>query len=323
MDGEGSERRDVHGVRAGTAVVSWFHRNPALSNQHCPYCGRHVGAGSTLASGKEHLIARRMGPAGGFSDPTAFNFHFRACDPCNSEKSGLEDHVAAVTLLTSPGREDAAVNAEAQRKAANSYDPRHKGKPVGEVVNEMSVQTGGMFTFGLISPAQLDRDKVKLLAFRHIQGLFALVTSEDPRAVETTRILPGDHFGFYGLYPHRDWGNPQLLEAARRAADIPPIAWVTTANGFFRAILRREDPPGAPWFWALEWNKSVRLTGWIGDPETPPPVFVDLPDPGWKVIPQPDGSITRYRLEVPLGDAEDELFIHAEDLGDPVTEPGA
>ena len=92
--------RDVFGTHKGTGTVSWFHRNPALSNQYCHYCRRLVGASSTLDSEKEHLVARNMG-------------------------------------------------------------------------------------------AQLDRDKIKLLAFRHIQGLFSLLTSENPRVVETTRLLPG------------------------------------------------------------------------------------------------------------------------------------
>lgn len=303
------ERRPVYGVRRGTGVITWFHRNPARSNPYCLYCGRLVGEGSTLASDVEHLIARKMTPPGAFADPSAFNFLFRACCDCNSEKAGLEDHVSAVTLLTSPGRADAAVDAEARRKAANSYDPRHRGKPVGEVINETSVSIGSMFTFNMVSPAQLDREKSKLLAFRHIQGLFALVTSEDPSVRETTRILPGDYFGYFGLFPHRDWGNPQLLEIARRAAEIPEIAGISTANGFFRAVLRREDSPGLPWFWALEWNKSVRLVGWIGDPQAPPATFTDLPDPGWQGwIPQADGSRIRTRQEVPLDEAEDLLF---------------
>jgi hypothetical protein len=300
--------RDVFGARKGTGTVSWFHRNPALSNQHCLYCGRLVGAGSTLDSDKEHLVARNMGPPGGFADPDAFNFHFRACRDCNKEKAGLEDHVAAVTLLTSPGREDAAVDAAARRKAANSFDPRHKGKPVGEVTNNMTVKMGRMFTFGLVSAAQLDRDKVKLLAFRHIQGLFSLVTSEDPREVETTRLLPGDHFGFFGTYPHQDWGNPQLIEIARRAEVVPELGWLTTGNGYFRAILRREDPPGSPWFWALDWNKSLRLVGWIGDSENPPEIFTDLPDAGWHTTRHEGGGFTRFRQEIPLGETADLLF---------------
>jgi hypothetical protein len=308
VGGDIDEPRDVHGRRKGTEAITWFHKNPALSNQYCLYCARLVGAGSQLFSDKEHLIARRMVPPDGFSDPAAFNFLFRACRNCNKEKADLEDHISAVTLLTSPGRADEAVDAAARRKAANSFDPRQKGKPIGEVRNTTTVKMGGIFTFELVSAAQLDRDKVRLLALRHIQGLFALTTSEDPRASETSKVLPPRHFGFLGHYPHRDWGNPQLLEVVRRAGSLPQIAAITTANGYFRCVLRREDPIGSPWFWALEWNKSVRLAGWIGDPQAPPPIFADLPDAGGLVTRHEGGGFTRFRRETPLGDEADLLF---------------
>jgi hypothetical protein len=120
--------------------------------------------------------------------------------------------------------------------------------------------------------------------------------------------LPPEHFGFFGHFPYRDWGNPQLLEAARRAASVPDVIAVTTANGYFRCALRRAEPEGSPWFWALEWNRSLRLVGWIGDPAAPPPIFADLPDPGWHTTHQPDGRFTRFRQEVPLEEDDDILF---------------
>jgi hypothetical protein len=170
------------------------------------------------------------------------------------------------------------------------------------------VKVGGIFTFGLVSPAQLDRDKVALLAFRHIQGLFAMVTSSDPRRTESTRVLTDSHFGYFGSYPHRDWGNPQLVEISRRAQDLPRRVEIVTASGYFRCALRRADPEGSPWFWALEWNKSLRLTGWIGDPQAPPPVFRDLPALDWIGLGERGGARTRYRLEIPLAETDDLLF---------------
>jgi hypothetical protein len=120
--------------------------------------------------------------------------------------------------------------------------------------------------------------------------------------------LSGDYFGFFRAYPHRDWGNPQLLEVARRAAAVPVVTWITTANGYFRCVLRREALPSSPWFWALEWNKSLRLVGWIGVPTTVPPIFADLPDIGWHTTLHPGGGFTRFREEVKLGDIDDLLF---------------
>jgi hypothetical protein len=32
----------------------------------------------------------------------------------------------------------------------------------------------------------------------------------------------------------------------------------------FKAVIRRHDVPEGEWFWALEWNKSVRVAGGAG-----------------------------------------------------------
>lgn len=297
----------VFGVRRGSAAITWFHRNPALSNQHCLYCGAFVGVGSEIESDKEHLIARRLIPRGLMQGPNAFNLIFRACCLCNSEKARIEDRISAVTLLTSPGRDDPAVDAEALRKAAASFDARHR-KPVLEVRNDMRLNFGDMISMTMTSPAQLDRRDIHELAFRHIQGLFALITSRDPRRSDQMRLLIPEHFGVFGSWPYRDWGSTPLLEISRRAYGLPRLAEITSADGFFRAALRRERP-GVPWFWALEWNQNLRVTGWIGDRRAS--LFEDLPELGWK----PMGEGWRMREEIALPEtAEDLLF-------DPVTSP--
>lgn len=277
---------DPYGTRRGTAVINWFHRNPAVSNQHCLYCGRFVGAGALLESDKEHLIARRFPPVGLMAAPDAFNLIFRACCDCNGEKAAIEDRVSAVSLLTSPGREDPLVDADARRKAARSIDLRHN------------------------APAQLSRLDAERLAFRHIQGLFSLLTSTDPRRPEMMRLLPLRHFGVFGLWPYADWGNPQLLAIAEHTYALPRLAEFTTADGFFRTAMRRQAP-GQPWLWALEWNQNFRVVGWIGERETPPSIFSDLPAPARRER-APD---LRSFRQTPLAEiAEDLLF-------DPVSDP--
>ncbi|MES2032533.1 MAG: hypothetical protein V4466_00015 [Pseudomonadota bacterium] len=282
--------------------MSWFHRNLSLSNQHCLYCGEYVGVGASVESDKEHLINRRIAAPGLMANPQAFNFIFRACRRCNAEKADIEEHISAVTLLTSPGREDPVIDAAARSKAAASFDRRHR-LPIGEVRNNLSIAMGPV-TFGMVSAAQADPEAIRLLAFRHVQGLFSLCTSPDPRHSETTRLLSGDKFGFFAAYPYRDWGNPRLLEIARRTQDYARLAEITTADGFFRAALR-PGAQGSPWFWALEWNQNLRVVGWIGDPLTPADAFQDLPPLTWHRI----SSTHRIREETPLAeDAEDLLF---------------
>lgn len=291
----------VFRARRARGCVVWFHRSLRHSNQHCLYCGGFVGEGG-IESDKEHLIGRRMTPRGLMADPTSFNFIFRACRPCNAAKAALEDQVAAVTLLTSPGREDPKVDADARRKASSSIDRRHR-LPVDEVRNEMKISIGGIFTFTTVAPAQLPQAVIKALAFCHVQGLFSLATSSDPTTTLGTRLLPWAEFGFFGSWPYRDWGNPQLIEIAHRAHAMDRVAEITTADGFFRAALRK--PPGqGPWFWALEWNQNYRVSGWIGNPNEAPPVYRDLPDAGWKVV----DERTRMRHERPLDEAEPDLL---------------
>jgi hypothetical protein len=250
-----------------------------------------------------------MVPTNSFADPLAFNFIFRACTDCNNEKARLEDHISAVTLLTSPGRtETADIDEEAKRKASNSFDPRQRGLRIADVRQDSSVERGGIFTFGLVAGPQPDPRQVALLAFRHVQGLFSLSTSADPLIAESTRLLPANHFGIFGHYAHRDWGNPQLVEISRRARSIPSVVDVTTATGYFRCALRRGAASGSPWFWALEWNKSLRVTGWIGDSKAPPAIFSNLPSLDWQDLRTQSSSRTRIRRETPLAKRDDFLF---------------
>ena len=150
----GAAGRNIFGRKPGRAAITWFHAARGSRTNTCLYCTRYVGEGSPIPSDKEHLIGRRMPPPGGFSDPAAFNFMFRACCECNAEKAALEDHVSAVTLLTSPGRgEDPKVDEVARRKGEKSFDPRHGRKPVGEIRNNVEVKMGGVFTFNFVSAA--------------------------------------------------------------------------------------------------------------------------------------------------------------------------
>lgn len=309
---EDSDQEPVFGARPGSGAVVWFHPNSKRSNQNCLYCGEFVGEGSEVASDKEHLIGRRMVPVGSMADAAAFNLIFRACVVCNREKAALEDHVSAVTLLSSAGRsEDARIDELARRKGANSFDPRHPGMPLASIRHQHEIKGdlhGASISFGLISGPQADRRKVEELAFRHIQGLFTLVTSENPRFPETTRLLPWDQFGLFGCFPLRDWGNPQLKTIAERVHNLPRQVEIATAGGYFRAALR-PGPDGSPWFWALEWNASFRLLGWVGDKTIKPDVFENLPEHQWVHSESlPNNGVRRMRLQTPLREDEPDLL---------------
>jgi hypothetical protein len=285
----------------------WFHRTLAKSNHYCLYCSRFLADGA-VPSNEEHVIGRSFVPDGSFGLGQEFNFIFRACMECNSEKATAERHVSSVTLFLSPGRAEAPeVDSLARRKASRDYHPIEKGKVVAQAFSQMSVEFAGpgfRTDFSLVGPPRLDPSSVKLLAFRQTQAFFSLVTSRAPQTLKGTWLLPIAHWWYAGFFPHSDWGNSWLSELARRVRGWEAPAEITTAGGFFRALLMRDKERTGEWFWALEWNKSVRVIGGIAGPGAQPRVFNDLPALGWRVV----DLGTRVRVERPLEEGDDDLF---------------
>lgn len=286
-----------------TGPMRWFHTDPARSNQYCPYCGAFVGAGSVIPSDKEHLIGRRFVPTGSL-DEGAFNFIFRSCKECNHRKGRAERHVSSITLFTSPGRaEDSRIDAIARRKASRDYHPDKKGVLVEDAGERPSVKfrAGPMSVrVEFVSAPQLNQFEAQTLACYHVMALFALVTTKNCRVKEACRILPPPQLLHFGYFGHGDWGNPHLAEISQRVQAWPCYANVATANGYFRAIMRRGEKW---WFWALEWNRSVRVVGAIAGEDEMPDIFQNLPPLKWVAFPT-----GRIREERPLGDAPDTLF---------------
>lgn len=299
---------DVHGSRANQPTV-WYARQLARSNQWCPYCSRLVGVGSELASDKEHLIGRNFVPTGSLANG-AWNFIFRACRDCNALKAEEERHISSVTLFTSTGRtDDANLDALAVRKASMDFHPDHRGVPVVDAWVESRVEvplgSGGKLTLNLVGPPQLNADYVRLLATRQVQALFTLIATEDPRVIEKMKVLPADRVILFGSFNHLDWGNPQLLELERRTKEWQCCLNASSASGYFKAILRRPPRDELGWFWALEWNLSLRIVGAIFDASATPGWFQGLPELPWSRSRDGKG---RIRTETPLAEEEDTLF---------------
>ncbi len=274
-------------------LISWFHRNRNRGNSHCLYCGRQV----TEDSNKEHVIARNFVPAGSFCE-NDFNFLFCACRSCNSSKADDERHVSSITLVNSPARaEDSLVDATAVRKANGDYHPDKPGTKIGDscenrkVLLKQSPQLN--VSMGFVSPPQINMDCVKRLALRQVQALFSLVTTSD---IRMPTLLPPASFRFFKCYAVDDWGNPQLKELAKRVEPMRSHVNIKTASGFVKALLRRNE--NSEWFWALEWNKYLRVTGALTQPSTPPPdLFEDLPVLKWG---RTACGEYRYREEIPF-----------------------
>jgi hypothetical protein len=295
---------EVCGKRTGE-VVSWFHKDPARSNRHCLYCSAPVGATPDAEpSNKEHLIGRNLVPTGTLA--TGFNFHFRARRECNARKGNAERHVSSVTLFNSPARvQDPHVDAIAARKGEKDFHPARKGVRVQDASHRIALQ-GSMGTLSIssdmVAPPQLIENAVRLLTFNQIQGLFTLYTTEDYLNPTTYSLLSSEHWRFFGIYGHGDWGNAQLCEIADRVREWPVRARIDTASGYFRACLRRSPDENGPWHCGLEWNKSLRVFGAISHPNDP--LFENLPELNWARI----SGNARLRLETREPEDFDGLF---------------
>lgn len=283
-------------------TISWFAPSLDNSNACCIYCGKLLRGTNPTESDKEHLIARNFVPIGTMNDQP-FNFLFRTCRPCNARKASAERHVSSVTLFNSPGRfENTKVNEIATRKGKGDFHPKKQGVLIEDAHEHTSLTTsfGQMsIKFGMVAPPQLDRDLVREVAFSHIQGLFTLICTEDYLDPLKMRFLPENQFIWFGSYTHDDWGNPQSVEIANRVCNWDCLANIESAQGYFKAIMRRSTEG---WFWALEWNRQLRLIGGIGG--TCMKLFEGLPSEGW--VPTPQGKM---RQNVPLDTKDDNLFV--------------
>lgn len=105
----------------------------------------------------------------------------------------------------------------------------------------------------------------------------------------------------------RDWGNVTM-----RAFMAETLTWdlrlhLVTADGFFKATTRRH-PEANLWSWALEWNYSTRLTGFVGDRSLAETIVRKWPPEVRKVIFDRPGTSLHYSSEIALREEEDTLF---------------
>lgn len=293
--------------------VTWFHRDPAKSNQHCLYCGSFVGKGSSISSNKEHLVGRDFVPTGTLDRGNKFNFIFRACESCNQEKSKIERHISSVTIFNSVARSESdEVNSIAARKGSKDYHPSKKGVLVQDTIEKHKLTFGEnsriRMSFELVSPPQPNEHYMPHLAFRHVQGIFSLITTKNPLEAAQTNLLTAHNYFYFAAINMADWGNPQVVAVIERTKDWACLANIDAADGFFKVTMKKNEGKNGEWFWALEWNKSYRVLGGIYHPDQTPPVFDDLPALNWQEVGIHDGANVRFREEIPLSEEQDILF---------------
>lgn len=262
----------------------------------------------------------------------SWNLIVRACRDCNAEKAKLEDDISAITMFNQVG-DDPRLTAETERKtgrATRGAISNSTGRPVSQSDESITVKShqqhvilqGGMHTvtgdhlsfapidahmdFGaqLVGPPQIDPPRIEALAQFHIKAMIYFL---DQKAGGVFLAAPGNRdvaIMMVNHAPRQDWGNAHQTSFRDQMSSWPlRRILVHAASGYFRCVIR--DMPKAPLMaWALEWNKSYRTIGYIGQADflhkeagkLTPPTFHQL------------NATDRYRREECLDESADTLF---------------
>jgi hypothetical protein len=164
---------------------------------------------------------------------------------------------------------------------------------------------GMKMRFNLWGPPQVDRDRVRQLAWCQLRAIFYWLTYD-----ETTRRGGFWQGPFCQLLESMkaDWGNPVHLSFMRVVSKWEPrLVSSTVAQGFFKVAIRRH-PSASCWSWALEWNHNLRVVGFFGDSEAYKRVAAGLSKLELQQVPTSDGQKLAVRTGVPLSEGDDLLF---------------
>lgn len=269
-----------------------------LRNSTCVYCRIKLGPGQKRT--KEHVIGRDFVPEVDFNHQ--WNLIVNACEACNNEKSDLEGELGALSMQPDVfGRfahDDERLARQAKRKGCGAVSAR-TGKPIAESQERLTVKgqlmEGATVTFGFVGPPQPSRGRVVRLAEMHLLA-FCYLVSYDRQTQQgggpTGVILPLS-IAFKG-----DWGNAVLRSFQDQVTEWPFRVHALAADGYFKLFIRRKEGSEL-WGWALEWNRNLRLAGFLGEEAAVREVVASLP---------PLRDKRGYREDVPLPEDEDRLF---------------
>lgn len=278
-----------------------------LRNVVCPYCGCDLSAENST---KEHVVGRRFVPKGKLNGH--WNLILNACELCNNRKADLENDISAITLHPQHGEAhpdyDVEARAEAQRKAANAISRRTK-KPVKDSHEKMKFNVpfgpNASFNFDFTSPPQIDESRAFELARLQLAGFFYWITYQHHE--ERGYWWTG---GYHPLIMVRraDYGNCVIVDFAEAVLGWEPRVMGHTADGYYSVCIRRH-PTAECWSWAMQWNGSTRLVGFLGDRDVAKAVVDSLRPLQMHHQDLGNGDFVRFRYEVPLAHEDDRLFV--------------
>jgi hypothetical protein len=246
-----------------------------------------------------------------------WNLIARACDECNGYKSDLEDDLSAISMtaiVSEAHQVDEALQREGRRKAAGSKS-RRTGKVVADSREELKIAFplygGAVAALTMTAPPQADQSRLFELARLHVIAFMYWLTY-DP-ATRCGRFIRG---GFRPvIYALRsDWGNARFRAFMSAVVDWEPRLLGDAASGYYRTAIRKH-PTAACWSFAMEWNKNIRVAGFLGDETEIQNLVAALPRLKVMVIDRNEGEFTSVRTECPLNEADDQMFCWSSDPG--------
>jgi hypothetical protein len=204
--------------------------------------------------------------------------------------------------------DDSMLRIDSARKGAGSKS-RLTGKAVRDSWTTQkwggSISPGFDISAAFIVPPRPQSDRVLQLAHLQLSALFYWLTY-DPTA-ERGGFWVGEGVATNIAFK-RDWGNNQQVSFMRSILAWEHRLHVIAADGFFKAVIRRH-PDAECWAWGLEWNHNLRLIGLFGESNAIQEFTSRLMPLSGTIIPNAAGSLSRLRVEVPLSESEDTLFV--------------
>ena len=114
-----------------------------------------------------------------------------------------------------------------------------------------------------------------------------------------------------GAFQKNDWGNSLLVSFSQNVKDWEMrLHAENTANGYYKVLIKK-NPDAKLWSWAIEWNKSTRVFGFLGEENEAQNAKrnLDFEDFGpW--ISQDGGQKIRVRREHPLDQNRADSFFY-------------
>jgi hypothetical protein len=286
-----------------------------LRNRRCPYCGEEIGG--SVESSVDHVIGRRFVPKGSLAK--SWNLLVNSHKKCNAEKAEYENDISATTLqmfVANPSEDPLNANlleAEAARKGRARSSLTHRRVNESHSKKTIKGNLGSAeLAFTFLSPPSLAEERILRLAEMQVRGLSSLIFF-DRNKMDFNYLPPC--IGLVAWSGRGDWGNVRVKAFMETVRDWEHrLLGTGLAGGYFQAIIRKEPSQRPFWSWALEWNKTLRLMGFMGeDAESLEKFAAKLPIPTWDKYWQTDSpdqgqSFSRIRLETPLSPDEDKLF---------------